>query len=107
MNEAQQLRSGLGASSEPLPPSSPAVLTAASKLYEAALAIRSTQGLQVTDFRDYLQPALEQLQREVIRATTVSKVAALERKPSVIQQGPDPAADLIRAANNGENVAFR
>ena len=83
-----------------VPASSQAVLVAANKLYEAALAVRSAGALYGTDIRDYLQPALQQLSREVARAADRSRVPAIEKPaPSVIQQGPDRAADFLRSVN--------
>lgn len=88
--------------------SSPAVLQAANKLYEAALLIRGAGALYATDIRDYLTPAMKALSAQVVLATERSRVPALEKpEPSVIQRGPDPAADLLRAQQRGENIQFR
>lgn len=88
--------------------SSPAVLQAANKLYEAALLIRGAGALYATDIRDYLSPALKALNAQVTAAAERSRVPALEKPaPSVIQRGPDPAADLLRAQQRGENIQFR
>lgn len=88
--------------------SDPLVLSATNKLYEAALLIRQVPGITATDIRDYLQGGLIALQTQVVQATERAKVPAIERPaPSIIQRGPDPAADLLRAHARGERIELR
>lgn len=87
--------------------SSPAVLTAANALYQAAMVIRGLGILTVSDMENYIGPALLAIKGSVVKQTEERKVPALERKPSVIQVGEDKTADFLRAVSRGEVVAFR
>lgn len=109
MSTAEQIRAAVGVNAEPEVPtpetaaSSQAILLAGIKLYEAAGLIRQSAGVYASDIRDYLAPALRELQRQVERATERAKLPALEKRaPSIIQQGPDPAADLLRDVAQGK-----
>lgn len=107
-NEAGEFNAAQPPSQAPATASSPAVLLAANKLFEAALLIRQAGAIYATDIRDYLQPALQHLSAQVARAAEASRVPAVERPvPSIIQRGPDPAADILRGAARGQGVEFR
>lgn len=85
--------------------SSAAVLTAANRIYEAALAIRAAKGLTKVDVTEYLTPALLQLNKAVVEVHKRTLAPAVTpRAPSIIQVGEDKTADFLRAFNSGANV---
>lgn len=87
--------------------SSQAVYTAANALYQAAMVIRGLGILTVSDMENYIGPALLAIKHSVVKKTEERKVPALEKRPSIIQQGEDKTADFLRAVNRGETVVVR
>lgn len=102
MAEAPQVEASLPETK----PSNEGVLRATVALYEAALLLRGAPGVTAADVTLHLQPAMAQVVRQLQHHDKVRRTPAVERVPSVIQQGPDFAADVLRGAAAGADVQF-
>lgn len=79
-----------------------AILNAGIGLYEVAGLIRAATGVTEHEVATVLLPAMEQVQRIVLRKLAEARAPAIEKpKPSIIQNGPDKAADFLRAVAGG------
>lgn len=87
-----------------------AVAVAVGHLYQAALAFKAAPGVTANDVSQYATPALQELVRQLEAAGARSRVPAIERAPSTIEQPgpPDEAAAFLREVNhNGGGVQLR
>lgn len=85
--------------------SSRGILSAAIQIYEAAGLLRQVPGITAHDISQIIAPAILAVQRSVDYQIKRRQTAAIEKPaPSIIQNGPDKAADFLRAVNGGANV---
>lgn len=75
-----------------------AVLNAGIKLFEAAGLLRG-QDITAHEVSEILTPAMQQIVYQLKQAEKRRNTPAIEKRASVIQTGPDNAADFIRAVN--------